>query len=268
MKFKDFDSLSGKARIAYIGLCLEKYVLAKYPDVDFSEVIEKAGNVADNLCSVSENACVFCDLIPEYLYEHHEYREEAFHYLNEENYNKFKRIIPSDDAKLNTIMMAIADIALDFPGDDVRENSTELTKILFKAIGVLEEEDIELPDLTLLLPYDNHKASGWGYPVPYSKFSYILDDDKYNKKDPYSLRDFDELSLYGHLTFALLCLENYVLEIYPDVDYAPVIKLACEIGEKEYCLKETAQAYLDVISNCFKGIDLPEIGRASCRERV
>ena len=72
------------------------------------------------------------------------------------------------------------------------------------------------------------------------------------------MKDFDELSLYGHITFALLCLENYVLEIYPDVDYAPVIKLACEMVEKEYCLKETAQAYLDVISSCFKGIDIPD----------
>ena len=258
MKYKDFDSLSGKARIAYASLCLEKYVLAKYPDVDFSEVIDKAANIADNLCGVDVNAYTFCDLIPEYLYEHGEYRKEAFYYLTEAKYCEFEKIIPSNDAKLNTIMMAIADLALDFPAEDVRENSTELTKILFKAIHVLEEENIDLPDLTPLLPYNNYAASGWGYAVPYSKFSYILDDDKYNKKDPYSLRDFDEISLYGHITFALLCLENYVLEIYPDVDYAPVIKLASEMVEKEYRLDETAHAYLDVISNCFKGVDMPE----------
>lgn len=60
-------------------------------------------------------------------------------------------------------------------------------------------------------------------------------------------RDFYDVSIRGMVAYCVMCLENYVLEIYPDLDLAPVLRIAWAIvGDKGY-IDLNANRYMEVI---------------------
>ena len=104
MNAKNFDNISIRGRVAYIILCFERYVIAKYPDADWTRVDDMMWKICDESDYIDNSAYKYMEIIPEYLYEFSDYDSADFEYLSKEDYEYYISVIPMDDEKLNTIM--------------------------------------------------------------------------------------------------------------------------------------------------------------------
>jgi hypothetical protein len=60
-------------------------------------------------------------------------------------------------------------------------------------------------------------------------------------------RDFYDVSIRGMVAYCVMCLEDYALEVYPDLNFAPILKLAWAIvGDKGY-IDQNADRYMETI---------------------
>ena len=73
--------------MAYAILCVEQYLLTKYPDRDWSHLSEEMWPVTNTYWD--EWAERFMEIIPQYLFEHVSYQESDFEFLEETDYNVF-----------------------------------------------------------------------------------------------------------------------------------------------------------------------------------
>lgn len=60
-------------------------------------------------------------------------------------------------------------------------------------------------------------------------------------------RDFYNVSIRGMVAYCTMCLENYVLEAYPDRDFFPVLGLAWGIVGPEGFIDQSADRYMEAI---------------------
>ena len=60
-------------------------------------------------------------------------------------------------------------------------------------------------------------------------------------------RDFYNISIRGMVAYCNMCLENYILDVYPDRDFAPILRLAWAIVGDEGYIDQEADRYMEVI---------------------
>ena len=114
MNSKNFVDISIRGRIAYVILCFENYVKVKYPDVDMMPVLKMMWAVVDSSDYIDNSAYRYLEIVPECLFEKDYYASDVFETLTEDEYNKFIKLLSSDDSDLNTIMMSVYDIAMEY----------------------------------------------------------------------------------------------------------------------------------------------------------
>ncbi len=114
MNGKQFYDISIRGRIAYVILCFENYVKVKYPDIDMHPVLKMMWSVVDSSDYIDNSAYRYLEIVPECLFEKDYYSTDVFEKLTEDEYNKFTKILNGDDSDLNTIMMSVYDIAMEY----------------------------------------------------------------------------------------------------------------------------------------------------------
>ena len=59
--------------------------------------------------------------------------------------------------------------------------------------------------------------------------------------------DFYGVSILGMVAYCIMCLENYVLEVYAERDFAPALRLAWDIVGPDGYIDENAYRYMEAI---------------------
>lgn len=59
--------------------------------------------------------------------------------------------------------------------------------------------------------------------------------------------DFYNISIRGMVAYCIMCLENYVLETYPDRDFSPILQPAWTIVGDQGFIDQNADRYMETI---------------------
>ena len=174
MKSKKFVDISIRGRIAYVILCFEKYVQVKYPDVDMQPVLKMMWSVVDSSDYIDNSAYRYLEIVPECLFEKDHYSTDVFEELTENEYNKFIKILNSNDSDLNAIMMSVYDIAMEYAYTNITDHGKETYEYLDKVIGILNGNNIPLPEIDKVAMSHFSESDGWGHCLDPKSISSML----------------------------------------------------------------------------------------------
>ena len=163
MNSKKFVDISIRGRIAYVILCFENYVKVKYPDVDMQPVLRLMWSVVDSSDYIDNSAYKYLEIVPECLFEKDHYSTDVFEELTEDEYNRFTKILNSDDPDLNSIMMSVYDIAMEYAYTNITNHGNETYEYLDKVIAILNNNSIPLPDIDKVSMSRFSESEGWGH---------------------------------------------------------------------------------------------------------
>lgn len=156
-------TLSIRGRIAYVIMCFEKYVLAKYPRRNWAPVCDMMWRICDSSDYIDNSAYRYMEIIPEYLYEFDNFQDAEFDYLTPEEYKIFTTIIPSDDPDVETIMHSIYSIAMEYAYTSIPPTAPDTIPYILKAEDCLKKSGLPLPDVSVLTQYTD-PVYWWGTP--------------------------------------------------------------------------------------------------------
>lgn len=162
MNKKDFNNISLRGRAAYGISCLTTYLKSKYPDKDFSLVLDIACKITEDSNYIDESVMAYTEIIPEYLYEFDNYADAEFEYLSENQYNELINVLPNDDKDLNTIMLAIRNIIWEYCYVDIEKNAPAASKHLMNILEIFKRISLTLPKLDNFNQYSFDYNNGWG----------------------------------------------------------------------------------------------------------
>lgn len=174
MNKKTFYGISIRGRVAYAIMCFEEYVIAKYPERDFSPVSKIMWNIVSASDSIDISAEKYMEIIPEYLYEFSVYEDADFEYLTKEQFLSLREIIPSDCEDLNVIMHRIYDIAMEHAYAAIDVPAKESINLLVEVIAILQKDSIRLPEMKKVEDFSFEESMGWGKPITPKGLSKIL----------------------------------------------------------------------------------------------
>lgn len=169
------EKLSIRGRITYLIMCFEKYVTAKYPDLNWLPVCDMMWKICDSSDYIDNSAYRYMEIVPEYLYEFDNFKAAEFEYLSEEEYKFFTSIIPSDDADIETIMHSIYDVAMEYAYGAIPKGAPDAIPYISDVEKCMERNNIPLPDISLLAQYTDPKH-WWGTPFDGRHLSIIMND--------------------------------------------------------------------------------------------
>ena len=87
MNKKDFNNISMNGRLAYQLMCVERYLLTKYPKNDFTKLMQLLWQVTNGMYWDSFSDYVI-DLEPSNLFEFDTYEEQEWLRLSKEEYDE------------------------------------------------------------------------------------------------------------------------------------------------------------------------------------
>lgn len=155
-------------RMAYTILCVEKYLLDKYPDKDWKELSSRMWKVT----SVAWDEWIdeFIEIIPQYLFEFDNFEESDFEELSKEDYDYFVKLYegvseglcddPSD--KVNFLLNSLKELEEVYSYTSIPGKGEESIAIVSKVCTMLSEENIEIPDISLVEFSSFEDRNGWG----------------------------------------------------------------------------------------------------------
>ena len=172
MNSSDFENISMKGRMAYIILCVETYLLAKFPEEDWSTLSQWMWSVTS---SYWDNwGYKFIEIIPEYLFEFPSYEESDFEQLTNEEYDFFTKLLKNKPAELNQLLLKAHDLEEVYCYTRIPKHGQEAIDIVLEVCSILEKNKIPLPDIQLVQFSSFSEKDGWGERFDGTKLSLIL----------------------------------------------------------------------------------------------
>ncbi len=92
-------------------MCAERYALAKYPEKDWKPLFKWMWK--DTSDYFDEWWYRLIEILPEYLYEFENYKDAAFDYFSEENYNYYAKFLKDIDRNMKELLVTAADFTMD-----------------------------------------------------------------------------------------------------------------------------------------------------------
>lgn len=173
MNKKDFNNISMNGRLAYQLMCVEKYLLAKYQNNDFTKVMQLLWQVTNGMYWDTFSDYVM-DLEPSNLFEYDTYEEQEWLRLSEEEYNELKDDMMGLGSEVDDLFETLKEQTFVYAYTVVPENTKESIDIIFDTIEFLKQEKIELPDIKLVEFSTIDQRNGWGDHFDGTKLSIIL----------------------------------------------------------------------------------------------
>lgn len=168
-------------RMAYVIMCVEAYLVGKYPDKDWSIISRKMWRATSmNWADWSD---MFSSVIPDVLLQYPEYSPKNFDdTLSKQEYSTLNELYagvtsgieddPSDE--LNYVLNKPFEMAMVYEGTVIGYGQ-ESFKIIEKTERVLVNNGIDLPDYTKVLFSSAEELNGWGNDFNGEFLSTILD---------------------------------------------------------------------------------------------
>ena len=167
-------------RMAYIVMCIEKYLIIKYPDRDWrtlSKVLWKSTSM-----NWGDWAELYSNYIPDVILQYDAYDSDEFaDYIDENTFSFIKALYSgitsgNEDAPtdiVNTLLNLPHEMAMVYEGTTIGDGQESLS-IIEHAEAILLSQDIELPDYTKVLFSKTSERNDWGNDFDGSYLSIIL----------------------------------------------------------------------------------------------
>lgn len=172
MTIADFDKISMNGRMAYSILCVEKYLLDKFPNDDWESLSRLMWEATSSLWD--EWADKFIEIIPEYLFEKPTFLESDFEELTEEEYNEFVLLLKDKPDTVNQLLLKLYELEQVYSYTSIPETGKEASQIVLDICSILEENEIPLPDLSTVQFSSFSEKNGWGNNFEGAAISLIL----------------------------------------------------------------------------------------------
>lgn len=170
---KRINNISIRGRVAYLILCFEKYVMAKYPERNWKSVSELMWKICDKSDYIDCSAYRFVEITPEHLYKKDNYADSNFKFLSEDEYNQYIAIVPSDDDNINVLMHSIFDVAIEYAYCGIPKGAPDTIPYIEDVENVMLSTCIDFPDISLVTKYVDPE-DWWGDPFDGRYLSFIL----------------------------------------------------------------------------------------------
>lgn len=175
-----FKTISMNGRMAYSILCVEQYLLSRYPQKDWSPLSEKMWAVTS--MSWDEWAETFMEVIPQYLFEFGCYEESDFEFLNKSEYDLFRALYDGvsdgkyEDAtdSVNRLLLGLYQMEEVYSYSSIPGYGQESIELIKATQDILMVDDVSLPDVDEVSFSSFEEREGWGNPFDGVKLSRIL----------------------------------------------------------------------------------------------
>lgn len=167
--------VSMNGRMAYAIQCIEKYFIAKYPQIDCTKLSKEMWKVTSEYFDKWHDK--FMEIIPEYLYEFGEkYTDGNWEYLNKDSFNYWIGFFKDtkNDTNINKLLKNLADISMVYCYAPIPGEGKESLKLIDNIEKILNDNQIELPKSDTFTFSDFSEKNGWGNDFDGEKFSLIL----------------------------------------------------------------------------------------------
>ena len=168
----DFKNISMIGRFAYAIMCAERYALAKYHKKNWKPLFKWMWKGTSEY--FDEWWYHFMEILPEYLYEFDNYKDADFEYLTEKDYNYYSDFLKDIDKNMEELLAIPGKIAMVYVDTSIPGNGKESIDLLRKAIKILEDNGIDLPDVKEIAFSSFKEKNGWGNNFDGTKLSLIL----------------------------------------------------------------------------------------------
>ena len=116
----------------------------------------------------------YMEILPEYLYEFDNYKDAAFDYLSEDDYSYYADFMRDIDKNMEELIVIPADISMVYCYTEIPGEGKESIALVNKAIEILKDNNIDLPDPTMVEFSSFDEKNGWGESFDGAKLSTIL----------------------------------------------------------------------------------------------
>lgn len=172
MQTADFSNISMNGRMAYLILCIEKYLITKYPMKDWSELSKIMWNVTSNYWD--EWDYKYIEIIPEYLFAFKSFEDSDFECITKEEYSYFSELLRDLPEEVNKLLLAPHNLQEVYCYSDIPGKGEEASQIILDICTILQNSNIELPDVSSVTFSGFSEKSGWGEQFDGSKLSLVL----------------------------------------------------------------------------------------------
>lgn len=172
MNNNTFDNISMNGRMAYGILCIEAYLIAKYPSDNWAPLSKLMWEVTSTYWDEWANS--FIEVIPEYLFEKSNYEESDFDFLTKEAYSDYVSLLKDKSPVLNALLMKLRDIEEIYCYSSIPKKGEEASQIVIDICDILENEGVSVPDISLVAFSAFDEKNGWGNPFDGTTLSLIL----------------------------------------------------------------------------------------------
>lgn len=184
-----FANVSMNGRMAYTIMCVEAYLVSKYPDRDWTIVSREMWKATNEYWDIFYDA--FCELLPEIFLTYDSYNEDLAKSISEEEFKIIKQLYAgittgSEDESNDEFAQMIRkpfDFCMAYEGTGIGDGS-EGYAIIKEAEKILTENGISLPDYHKVLFSSFSEKNGWGNDFDGRPLSVIL-----NKTELYRLEE-------------------------------------------------------------------------------
>lgn len=173
MNKKDFKNISMNGRLAYQLMCVERYLVSKYPNKDFTKLMELLWQVTNGMYWDTFSDYVM-DLEPSTLFEFNTYEEQEWLRLSKEEYKELTPCMKGLDNVVDDLFETLKEQTFVYAYTEVPKNTKESIDIVFDTIKFLKQEKIKLPDVKLVEFSTIDQQDGWGNSFDGTKLSIIL----------------------------------------------------------------------------------------------
>ena len=177
---KRFDSVSMNGRMAYVIMCVESFLVSKYPEKDWTFVSETLWRAtSENWGDWPEE---YSSIIPDVLLQYETYDEEDLgDSITEGDFVMLKALYdgitegmeddPSDE--VNYMLNKPYEMAMVYEGTVIGDGKESIC-IINEAESILKKNGVPLPDYSKVLFSSSDELNGWGNDFDGSDLSIIL----------------------------------------------------------------------------------------------
>lgn len=171
MTIKQFEHASDTAKMAYLVLCLENYLLTKMPDRDWTPVLEILWTIT-NYESWDDWSGVITEIIPSLFFETPGYQD--FEEITEEQYHKIAALYQDIPAAWEALTSAVQHAAPLY-ANGTRDCCAYADNDADLVIKTLQREGVPLPDVDVAALSPAPARGEMDTPINAADLSHVLD---------------------------------------------------------------------------------------------
>lgn len=150
-------NISVAGRIAFIIMCIEKYLVVKYPEKDWSPLAEEMWLFNDSYWD--EWLYSFTDLLPEYIDEYNNFEE----YNGKYSYDTFVNLYTNINSDVNELLVLLTEFIELYMYTCVCEfTESEFPKFIEEVLSYLIKNNIPVPDVEKVSFSEFRQNHGFG----------------------------------------------------------------------------------------------------------